>query len=1145
MTNSVPGYESFENELRESLRDVKLIGEIDLRLTGRNYLNARKEIDRLVEVHGKSYIDHVVAQEVFASYVIMLAGLAFSAYNNGTFWPNVRIDDVAESRDASKLPYYKSDNENRKFADLFLKCLEKLGKDDFSDEIFAENGLALLGPILLHAGLPASTVDDVWKLLLREFSEGASNAAEIVLNMRQDRARIQYLDKPAQRFISYGGNFVVDLFQRMLNLIEDRPDFELDEIEIVAMEFGVPPLYLEKFKGLGSEFSQKKSISLPVPVLIFDEYSLDGPFIELPSLRKEVARGKWRILGGVSSNRNPTFVVDASHIHSRQVHIRPDRFWNVTVETEDERIRKSNFQSAAYGKALLFNASNGIYIHPRTAVNCDEVNILLHKDFQFKGFKGLEEVELVHVQLPPIGGSWNEWIGYRVRIGGIDKLSLVRIDENRSETIEDFIIGKHSPTPELVGDYVDFFKDLDGGMVFSTIPYLKFPSGTSLEKLSMRIRFADGRVTSGLNLSEMENHDGLVDFSQHVNDGLVSLTVFVQGAQLGSDFNARVVVVPKLNLEIEDRIFSPSEIVNGAILYENSRHDITFFEGEDYKQIELSDSHASLQFGLRISRLTHCVRIENEQLSFGFKPQTVTKEQFIGKHVSQIVARCYKDYSFQLHIQDSNGNTISSCERVQTLGQDKRVSIDLLRFIDEVNNTASRLITFFIYLGSIKIELLKVVTKYEVHFSDISVLDFSSDQLESSISFSFTESHGLGQRELVLRNIRNPWQDDIVVRVDDAVRSHAVVSTPALIAGKYLVGMRSGDVDPLFTSFLQVGSDFDYERYISNLQPTTPESVAELICNGVSARHDLLDADLANRLTPFLSTMLMNISKSRNLQDLSIIDPAISRLLDERLGGRPFIDWWFTSLSRNPVPNCLSVSQILISVYRTLSGSPLDTEVAKSNREEIWKLSPLFGAAIDVIDHQDDQSRRVWYEFVGRTKLEFEIANRIIGPKRHHDQYKYAELKDQISSVLIECRDGSLSRYPILTHEGYRWSLYSYLLRVYEGNDFSSDNKAATQSRIWSNSDVVRSIVESIRLLSKETQDYVQIAKSDSELDSKYNVVSQICALAFLSMSYDPKIVRSKVDQQAAALLSQISEIAPELVEYFLLLSLTQSRFKP
>ncbi len=1143
MANSVPSYEASEDELRELLHDVKLIGEIDLRLTGQNYLNARKQIDRLVNEHGKAYVDHVVSQGAIASYVIMLAGLAFSQYHNGTFWPNVRNDEVGDTSDVSKLPFYKSDNENRKFAALFQQCLEKLNKDNFSEEIIAENGLALLGPILLHAGLPASTVDDVWILLLREFSEGASNASEIVLNLRQDRTRIQYLDKPAQRFISYGGNFVVDLFQRMLNLIEDRPEFESGDIEILAMEFGVPPLYLEKFKEINSEFGQKKSVSLPVPALIFDEYSLDGPFIELPSLRKEVSSGKWRILGGVSSNKNPTFVVEASHIHTRQIHIRPDRFWNVSIETEDERMRKSSFQSAAHGKALLFDASSGSYLHSRSIISCDEVNILLHRDIQFKGTNGLEEVELVHLQLPPIGGSWNEWIGYRVRIDRLDKLSLVRFDGNRAETIEEFVVSKHAPTPELVGDQVDFFKDLDGGLVFSRTPYLKFPSGTSLEKLSMRIRFADGRVTSGLSLSAMENKDGLVDFSQHVNDGLASLTIFVQGAQLGSDFNARLVVVPKLKLEIENRIFSPSETVTSTILYENSRHDIDFLEGEDYKQIELSDINATLQLGLRISRLTHCVRVENEQLCFGSKPQTVTKEQFIGRHVSQIVARCYTKHSFQLHIQDSDGKIVASSEMAQTLGQDHRVSIDLLRFIDEVNNTKSRLITFFFYLGSKKIDLLKVVTKYEVHFSDISVLDYDSHRLLNRIGLVFVESHGLDDRELVLRSIRNPWQQDKTVRLDDDIRSHAEVSVSALTPGNYLVGMRSGDVEPLFTSFLQVGTDFDYKKYISSLVPTTAESVAELVCNGVSTRHDLLDIDLANRLTTMLSSMLLNISKLRILNDLVIIDLAISRLLDERLGGRPFIDWWFTSLSRNPVSNCLSISQVLVCVYRTLSGSPLDLEVARSNRDDIWRLSPLIGAAIDVLDIKDDQSKRVWYEFVGRTNLELDLASRIFGPKRHHDQYKFAELTGMISAVLIKGRDGSMYRYPILTYEGYRWSLYSYLVRVYEGDDIDSENKIATQSRILSNSEEVRSTVESIRHLGREKQNYVQIAKCETGMDSKYNIVSQVCALSFISMSYQPEIIRAKEDQKASALLGRFYEIAPELVEYFLLLVLTESRF--
>ncbi len=1143
MEHSVLSNESFEDELQDLLRDVKLIGEIDLRLTGRNYLNARREIDRLLIQYGKLYVDHVISEGAIASYVIMLAGLAFSSYENGSFWPNVRNEVVGDSSNTSKLPFYKSDNENKKFASLFQQCLEILKKDNFSDEINAENGLALLGPILLHAGLPASTVNEVWMLLLREFSEGTSNAAEIVSNLRQNKTQTQYLDKPAQRFISYGGAFVVDLFQRMLNLIEDRPDFSKEDIEIVALEFGVPPLYLEKFREIGFEVGQKKSVSLPVPSLIFDEYSLDGPFIELPNLRKEVTEGKWRILGGVSSSKNPTFVIDASYINTRQVHIRPDRFWNVSIETEDGRVRKSSFQSAAYGKALLFNASSGLYLHPRTPINCDEINILLHKDFHFKGLIGLEEVQLVHVQLPPIGGSWNEWTGYRIRIEGVDRLSLFRNAGNDYETIEEFAVSKYAQTPELVGAYVDSFKDLDGGRVFSKTPFLKFPSGTALEKLSMRIRFSDGRVTTGLNLGDMKNDDGLVDFSKHVNEGLVSLTIFVQGAQLGSDFNARIVIVPRLRFDIENRIFSPSEIVSGTIHYENSRHDLTFLEGEDYKQIELSDKFATLQLGLRISRLTHCVRVENEQLSFGFKPQTVTKEQFIGRHVSQIVARCNKDFSFQLHIQDSSGKIISSSEMAQTLGLDKRVSIDLIRFIDEVNNAQSRLITFFFYLGTEKIELLKVVTKYEVHFSEIAVLHSGIDEMESKIVFTFAESHELGERDLILRNARNPWQIDVRVRLDDSIRSHAEISIPSLIPGNYLVGMRSGDAEPVFTSYLQVGSDVEHAKYISSLAPTTPESVAELICNGVASRHDLLDIDLANRLTKMLSSMLLNISKSRIRQDLPIIDLAIARLLDERLGGRPFIDWWFTSLSRNPGSNCLNVSQVLICVFRTLSGNPLDREIARSNREDIWKLSPMFGAAIDVFDKGDEQSRRFWYEFVGRTQQEAARTSRLVGPKRHHEQYNYLQLKEQLDSVLIRSRDGSWARFPILTYEGYRWSLYSYLIRVYEGDDRNSENAIATRSRIWSNSDEVRAAVEPIRHLGPELQKYAQITKAESGLDSKYGIVSQICALAFISMSYKREIVGYKNDQKAAALLAQIYEIAPELVEYFLLLSLMESRF--
>ncbi len=1134
---------SFEHELRELIRDVKLIGEIDLRLTGQNYLNARIEINRVIKKHGRGYLEHVIAEGAIASYVIMLAALAFSAYDDGTFWPNVRIQSDGDPMDASKLPFYKSENENRRFGSMFQQCLEILHKDTFSEEIIAENGLSLLGPILLHAGLPASTVSDVWILLLREFSEGTSNAADLVINLRQDRVKTQYLDKPAQRFINYGGNFVVDLFQRMLNVVEDKPVFTRDEVEIIALEFGIPPLYLEKLITIETEFGQKKSVSLPIPTLIFDEFSLNGPYIELPILRKEIASGKWRILGGVSSTRNPTFVIDASYLYSRQVHIRPDRFWNVNIETEDERVKKFSFQSTANGKALLFNAESGEFIHPRTPISCAEVILLGSKEIGFTGSIGIHDEELDQIQLPQIGGVWSEWNGYRIRIGEIERLSLFKLSDTGREIVGEFIVGKSAQSPELIGDLVQGFKDLDGGVVFSKTPLLKFPAGTPLEKLSMRIRFSDGRISTGLNLGEMSNKDGYVDFSAHVNEGLVSLTLFVQGTQLGSDFNARLVVVPKLDFEIEDRIFHPTELVEGIIRYENSEHKLSFLEGEDFKQIELSDEMATIQLGLRISRLTHCVRVENEELIFGCKIQTVTKEQFIARTVSQVVARCYRDQFFQLHIQDSKGRIIASSERIQTLGLDKRVAFDLLRFIDDVNNTPSQLLTVFFYLGSEKVELLKVVTRYSVQFSNIFVAEFGGLDNVSKITFTFLESHKLNERDFVLRNIRNPWQEDKKVRLPDELESTSTIVVSNLVPGSYFVGMRSGEAEPVCNGFLQVGTDDEYRKYLASLAATTPDAVAELICNGVPSRLDLLEIGFAARLTTMLSSILNNIAESRISQDFLVIDLSIVRLLDERLGGRPFIDWWFTSLSKNPRENYLTVDQVLVSAFSSLAANPLDNDVAKVNRDDIWKLSPLVSAAIDVFDEEDPESMRVWHENIG----DMGNAGKFIGivqPGRHHEKYAFVQLVENLEAALIKTRDGSFCRYPILTRKGYLWAFYSYLKRVYESDEGDSDNVNAIQARIWSKSDQVKNLVKLVTKLDVDSEDYFHHSQPIAGLDSKFNVVSQICALAFISMSHHSEIVDAKHDQQAAGLLTKVYEYAPELVEFFLLLALRKRRLR-
>jgi len=1132
---------SAESELRELIKDSKLIGEIDLRLTGQNFLSARREIGRMSQKYGKDYINHVVGDGMIASYVIMLAGLAFSLYKDGTFWPNVRCVDDS---DPEKLPFYKSVNDNKRFGSVFQECLSRLRKDTFADEIDAENGLALLGPILLHAGLPASTVSDVWLLLLREFSEGTSNSSELVINFRQDRGKTKYLDKPAKRFIDYGGNFVIDLFQRMLNVLEDKPRFSMNEIEVVALEFGLPPLYLAKLLSLGAELGSRQMISLPVPKLMFDEFSLDGPYIEFPNLRKEVPKGQWRVIGAVVESKNPILVVDTSYTYTKQIFVRPARFWKVTIETDDQRSRKSSFQAAANGKALLFNAVTGNYIQPGTAVNCSEVILIAHREVSFSGSIGTDEHPPDSINLPRVGGDWHDWNVYRIAVKTFEKLLFRGSTEGNHELLDEFHVSEPAQIAEFIGEPIDAFKDLDGGKVFSKIPLLKFPGDTPLEKLSMRIRFSDGKVSAGLKLSEMRNENGLIDFSRHVNGGLASLTVFIQGTQLGSDFNARLVVVPNLKFEVEDRIFSPTELVKATIRYENSRQDLIFGDGEDYKQVELSDARTTVQLGLKISRLTHCVRVENEELDFGSKVRTVTKEQFVARDVSQILARCYKKTAFRLHIEDARQNPVASSQMAETLGLDNRVAFDLLNFVDDVNNVQSQLLTAFLYLEGQRVELLKIVTQYSVKFSEISLVDFGSSNRESKISISFSESHKLGDREFVIRNPRNSWQDDLHFKIPNDTNESLVVVVPKLVPGKYVVGIRSGEAKPIFNGFLQAGSDIDYRHYLSSLAPTNPEAVAELICNSERSRHELLEEKYMPRLVSMLSVLLLNISKSRVLQDFSVIDLAVGRLLDERFGGKPFIDWWFGSLSKNSGLNCMTVDQILICSFKTLSSCPLDIDIARSNRDDIWSLSRFLGAAIDEFNGQDLESKRVWlhiFENVDEIHDDIEI----IQPGRHHDKYSRAEIEEILGKAQIAGRDDLSTLPPILTRDGFKRAFYTYLLRCYEDLDASSENKTANQARTWSRKEEVQAVLNHVKDLDEKAQMYFERARPKAKMDSKYDVVSQVCALAFISMSNQGAIVKSKVDQKAAALLTQVYEFAPELVEFFLLLALARRRFGP
>ena len=94
--------------------------------------------------------------------------------------------------------------------------------------------LPYLGPILMHAGIPAYCLGDYFRLLLVAAAESTRAWTRKASWPGRQRpavsSRLSQLDKPAQRFLLNGGDYAHDIVDRTLDLLdrltEPDPDFD-------------------------------------------------------------------------------------------------------------------------------------------------------------------------------------------------------------------------------------------------------------------------------------------------------------------------------------------------------------------------------------------------------------------------------------------------------------------------------------------------------------------------------------------------------------------------------------------------------------------------------------------------------------------------------------------------------------------------------------------------------------------------------------------------------------------------------------------------------------------------------------------------------------------------------------------------------
>jgi hypothetical protein len=195
-----------EDSWRPRLRSVSIVAEADLNpdhasqiatVLGRLYANLRNP-----RSEGESLLSRWPACLAAA-----MAGVAGADHKGGTYWPALWA--------AAGLQGTPEDQEIWRRA--FNTAIRRLGM-----AAFPELPLSCAEPVLMHAGIPAYCLGDYFRLLLsrRRLDRGMDAKSFLAwATAPGHEARLSQLDKPAQRFLLYGGDYAHDMVDRTLDLL--------------------------------------------------------------------------------------------------------------------------------------------------------------------------------------------------------------------------------------------------------------------------------------------------------------------------------------------------------------------------------------------------------------------------------------------------------------------------------------------------------------------------------------------------------------------------------------------------------------------------------------------------------------------------------------------------------------------------------------------------------------------------------------------------------------------------------------------------------------------------------------------------------------------------------------------------------------
>jgi hypothetical protein len=391
-----------------------------------------------------------------------MTGVAVTSYAQGTYWPALW-----------KAAGYAGDSDDQRvWGTAFAVALTKLSLPALSG-----SNLRYVGPILMHAGIPAYCLGDFFRLLLERRQQDPALDADDFLawaTAPTRELRLSELDKPAQRFLLNGGDYAHDIVDRTLDLLDrltdPDPDFEAIRLPSYMIEEAKRQQAEGKIDLSGARswrsvlHSDTGARRQAQPRIALDPYG-QGVHVVLPAVSDTpdgVAR--WRVVadGDTQTVQSRAMWVGAAETTPQTVFPldRPVRAVLVSLAEHEELAAELTVVEPA--DPVLFFGDNGRRL-PATVSLPRSLVWIMHPADRKLEFVGQPEQEAE----PPVPFGWDGW---RLRRVSLDNVQSVGLEGGRSHAVE-----VHARPYLMLGEPVPGAATPFGSPVYPSPPQLRLP----------------------------------------------------------------------------------------------------------------------------------------------------------------------------------------------------------------------------------------------------------------------------------------------------------------------------------------------------------------------------------------------------------------------------------------------------------------------------------------------------------------------------------------------------------------------------------------------------------------------------------------------------------------------------------------------